>query len=105
MHTIVDARTLGISPKAVLAFIWPTIVTVAGVIASWIVSGNLDTGELRGAAAGLLLAAVAAGGAALGSTGRVRLPRRVPSSSSGTHPASDELNAGRLEQPAATRAG
>lgn len=77
MQTIIDARTLGLSPKAVLAFIYPALVTASGVIASWIVSGVLDAGELRGAAAGLLLSAVSALGAAIGSTGILRTGKRT----------------------------
>lgn len=59
-------RTLGISPKMVLAFLFPAISTIAGTFAYWIVSGDLNVTELRAAGAGLLLSAVAALGAYIG---------------------------------------
>lgn len=55
-----------ISPKAILAFLLPTLTTLAAVAGSWIVTGDLNESELRAAAAGLLASGVAALGAYAG---------------------------------------
>ena len=64
--------TRGISPKAVLAFLYPTIATIAATIGSWIVTGDFNESEIRTAAAGLLASAVAYIGAYVGRPGDVR---------------------------------
>lgn len=69
--TTTPSKTSGISPKAVLAFLFPAVATAAGVLADWIVTGDLDVATLRAAAAGVVLSAVAALGAYLGRPGTV----------------------------------
>jgi hypothetical protein len=74
--------THGLSPKAVLAFLFPAIATVAGVLIASIATGALDAGELRMALAGLASSALAALGAWIGQPGNVT--QRIG-------PASDDL--------------
>jgi hypothetical protein len=69
---VVDGNTHGVSPKAVLAFLYPTIATLAAVLGSWIVTGQWNEAETRTAIAGLVASAVAALGAAVGRTGKVQ---------------------------------
>lgn len=63
--------TKGISPKAVLAFVFPFLATCLGVLATWVESGEFNGQEIRTAAAGLIAAAVAWLGAYLGRPGDV----------------------------------
>ena len=65
-------RTIGLSPKAVLAFLYPTIATVAYTTGSWIATGDFNASEVRVALAGLVAAAVAALGAYVAEPGNVR---------------------------------
>lgn len=65
-------RTVGLSPKAVLAFLYPLIATAVGVLGSWIVTGEFNDTELRTALAGTGASAVALLGAYLGRPGIVR---------------------------------
>jgi hypothetical protein len=76
---VVIMKTLGLSPKAVLAFCYPLIATVAASVGSWIVTGNLSTSEIRVALAGLAASGLALLGAYVGRPGNV-----VPTSSSPT---------------------
>jgi hypothetical protein len=64
-------KTIGISPKAVLAFLFPAILTVGGVATSWVQTGNLDTGELRLAVGGLIASGLSLLGAYIGTPGKV----------------------------------
>ena len=64
-------RTRGISPKAVLAFCFPFVTTVAGVTSSWVVTGNFNGTELRLGVAGLIASSLAALGAYVGRPGTV----------------------------------
>ena len=67
-----ELQTLGISPKAVLAFVFPAIAAVGASVVSWISTGNFDASEIRTAVGGVIAAGIAALGAYLGKPGRVR---------------------------------
>jgi hypothetical protein len=67
-----NLKTIVISPKAVLAFAYPLIATIAATVASWIVSGDFNTAEIQLSVAGLITSASAALGAAVGKPGRVQ---------------------------------
>lgn len=69
---VVDGSTEGFSPKTVLAFLYPTIATLAAVAGSWVVTGQWNETETRTALAGLVASAVAAVGAYAGRTGKVQ---------------------------------
>jgi hypothetical protein len=60
-----------ISPKAVLAFLYPLIATVIATIADWGISGQFDVTAIRIAAAGLGASLVALLGAYVGRPGEV----------------------------------
>jgi hypothetical protein len=64
-------RTIGISPKAILAFAFPALATVVGAVCDWIISGQLDHTAIRVAISGLLASALAALGAYVGRPGSV----------------------------------
>ncbi|MCA1571653.1 MAG: hypothetical protein LC798_15330 [Chloroflexi bacterium] len=68
-------RTVGISPKAVLAFLYPFVATVAGTIGSWVVTGDFNDAEVRTAVGGLIASAVAYLGAYVGAPGNVKAVR------------------------------
>jgi hypothetical protein len=84
-------QTLGISPKAVLAFLFPLVAAIGAAAANWIATGAFDAGEVRAAAAAVVSAAIAGLGAYLGHPGDV-----VPAAQVG--PPSDQLLAHALEQ-------
>lgn len=65
-------ETIGLSPKAVAALVWPAVVALAGAVASWIVTGNFSATETRTALSGVVLAIVAAVGAYVSPPGDVR---------------------------------
>jgi hypothetical protein len=70
---ITNGETQGIAPKAVLAFVYPVIAALLTAVANWIVSGGgLDLTEVRIAAGGVVLGAIAALGAYVGKTGTVQ---------------------------------
>lgn len=64
-------RTVGFSPKAILAFFTPFLVTVLGTLSSWIVTGDFNEAEIRTALSGVVLALMAALGAYVGNPGKV----------------------------------
>jgi hypothetical protein len=64
-------KTLGISPKAILAFLFPLVAALATALASWIATGNLSTIEIKTAAGGLIASGLALLGAYVGKPGRV----------------------------------
>lgn len=64
-------KTLGISPKAILAFLYPFIATVMSTLGSFIITGDFNDAELRVGLAGLGASGVAALGAYVGRPGRV----------------------------------
>lgn len=57
---------LGLSPKAVLAFLFPLIAAVGTAAVSWIASGAFSTTDIKTAAGGLVLSGLALLGAYLG---------------------------------------
>lgn len=63
--------TLGLSPKAVLAFVYPFIATSAGVAVTWITTGEFNEQELRVGVAGLVASGLALLGAYVGRPGDV----------------------------------
>ncbi len=75
-----ELKTHGLSPKAVLAFVFPLIVTIATTLSSWIATGDFSDTELRTALSGFLLSSVSALGAYLGSPGTVTAVEVGPAS-------------------------
>jgi hypothetical protein len=69
---ITNGHTVGVSGKAVLAFAFPAVAALGTAAASWVVSGNFNTTEIRAAVGGVVLAGVGALGAWLGKTGTVK---------------------------------
>lgn len=67
-------RTNGISPKAVLAFLYPAIAALGTALASWIASGNFNKAEVLTAVGGVILSGVAALGAYIGKPGDIDVP-------------------------------
>lgn len=63
--------TVGVSPKTRLAAILPSVSTLATVLISWLVSGELGQSELKAALIGLVASALATLGAYLGDPGVV----------------------------------
>lgn len=68
---VAEAKTLGISPKAVLAFLFPLISATAVAVGNWISVGSFDTDSVKAVLAGLVLSGVSALGAWLGKPGTV----------------------------------
>lgn len=64
-------ETVGISPKAKLAAAIPTLLTLAGVLVQWVITGEYDKAELVTSIMGFLTAAGAFAGAWLGGPGQV----------------------------------
>lgn len=67
-------KTLGLSPKTILAFLFPTLTTLGAVAVTYISTGELDSDALRLAAAGLVASVLAAAGAYIGKPGSVLVP-------------------------------
>jgi hypothetical protein len=88
----VTSLPFNINGKAILAFLFPSIATVAGVLISWAVTGELSEGELRIAIGGVLSAIVAGYGAWLGDPGLV-VPR-VPDPALEVHDLHEGLGTG-----------
>lgn len=65
-------KTVDVSPKAVLAFLYPFIATLAASAGSWIVSGDFNTAEIRVALSGLIASGLALLGAYVGRPGNVQ---------------------------------
>ncbi len=63
--------TIGLSPKALLAFLFPLIAAVAGAVSSWVVTGTFDDAEIRTAVGGLVTSGLALLGAYVGQPGPV----------------------------------
>ena len=64
-------KQIGISPKAILALVFPLIAAAGAALASWVASGNFNATEIRTAASGVVLALVSFVGAYVGEPGRV----------------------------------
>lgn len=64
-------QTLGLSPKAILAFAFPLIAALAAALTSYIVTGNFSDSEIRTALGGLVTSALAALGAYAGRPGTI----------------------------------
>jgi len=66
-----DPQTIGISPKAVLAFWFPVITATMVAVGNWASTGRFDANSIRAALAGLALGGVSAIGAYIGKPGQV----------------------------------
>jgi len=66
-----QVKTVGLSPKAVLAFLFPAIAAVVASAADWVVSGQFEVTTIRTALAGLLASGLALLGAYVGRPGTV----------------------------------
>jgi len=64
-------RTVGLSPKAVLAFLFPFLTAIGAVVISWITTGEWNEQETRVAVAGLVASGLALVGAYVGNPGNV----------------------------------
>ena len=64
-------QTLGLSPKAILAFAFPLITAIAAALASYIVTGNFSDSEIRTALGGLVTSGLALLGAYVGKPGTI----------------------------------
>lgn len=64
--------TIGLSPKAVLAFLFPLIAAVGGSLVSWIATGDFNDAEIRAALGGLVTSGLALLGAYIGQPGNVQ---------------------------------
>jgi hypothetical protein len=71
-------KTLGISPKAVGAFVYPAVAALLTAVSSWVVSGEFNDNEIRAAVGGVILAGVGALGAFLGRPGNVVPDNKQP---------------------------
>lgn len=65
LRTVSDLP-FGLHPKAVLAFLFPLISTLAVAVAVWVAGGDLDLGPVRLAAAALIEGGLALLGAYVG---------------------------------------
>lgn len=63
--------TIGLSPKTVLAFLFPLIAALGTAAASWVVTGDFNDTEIRAALGGVILSGVAALGAYRGDPGNM----------------------------------
>lgn len=63
--------TIGLSPKAVLAFLLPLIAAFGGTVSTWITSGTFNAAEIKTAVAGLIASGLALLGAYLAPPGEV----------------------------------
>lgn len=64
-------KTLKVSPKAILAFVFPLVSAVAASLIVWITDGSWDWTNTRLALAGLVAGGIASLGAYLGKPGQV----------------------------------
>ncbi len=71
--------TVGLSPKALLAFLLPLLAAVGGALSSWIVTGDFNNAEIRTAAGGLVSSGLALLGAYVGQPGPVASHNEVAS--------------------------
>ncbi len=61
--------TIGLSPKALLAFLFPLIAAAGGALASWVTTGDFNDAEIRTAVGGLVTSGLALLGAYIGQPG------------------------------------
>ncbi len=64
-------KTLGISPKAILALLFPLVAALGAALASWALTGNFNDAEVRTAISGAILSVVSGLGAYIGAPGNV----------------------------------
>ena len=64
-------RTVGVSPKAVAALVWPAVVAAGAAVASWIVTGDFNDAEIKTALAGVVTSVITFAGAYVASPGDV----------------------------------
>ncbi len=87
--------TLGLSPKAVLAFLFPVVSALLAAAGSWVVTGDFNDAEIRSAVGGLAAGATAMLGAYIGRPGNIQAAIDEPGSDALL---SDEAKAG-VEAP------
>lgn len=71
-----NTKTVGVSPKAVLAFLYPLIAAAIFTAVHWVVTGEFSRSELDIALTGVAASGVAALGAYVGRPGDVRVSGR-----------------------------
>jgi hypothetical protein len=65
-------KTVGLSPKAILAAVYPTLGGLVAILVQWIATGTLDRAELATAVGAVLAALLAFAGAYRGKPGEVQ---------------------------------
>lgn len=65
-------QTVGISPKAIAALVWPAVVAAGIAVSSWIVTGDFNDAEIRVALAGCLASIISFAGSYIAPPGEVR---------------------------------
>ena len=76
-----ETYTDGLSPKAVLAFLMPLVVTLSATLVSWIVTGSFNEAEFRTAIGGAVASVLAGVGAYTAHPGTVQVTHVTPSDS------------------------
>lgn len=64
--------TIGLSPKTILAFLYPLIASLVAAASTYVVTGDLNDAEIRTALVGLGASSLAALGAWVGQPGNVQ---------------------------------
>lgn len=64
--------TVGISPKAIAALVWPAVVAAGAAVASWIVTGEFNDSEVKVALAGVVTSLITFAGAYVADPGEVK---------------------------------
>lgn len=88
-----ELATQGLSPKAILAFLFPFLSALAVSVISWIATGDFSDNEIRTALGGLVASALAAVGAYVGKPGDVAdnsLPTYLEGVEAGPYPIADK---------------
>lgn len=65
-------ETVGISPKAIAALVWPAVVAAGIAVASWITTGEFNDSEIRVALAGVVTSIIAFAGSYLAGPGETK---------------------------------
>jgi hypothetical protein len=76
--TVEPLKTEGLSPKAVLAAVLPTLGGVVAVAVQWVATGEFDRAELATALSAVSASALAFLGAYLARSGRVVVAQPAP---------------------------
>ena len=65
-------NTVGISPKAIAALVWPAVVAAGIALASWIETGQFNDAEIKTALAGVVASIVSFAGSYIAGPGEVK---------------------------------